>query len=230
MSQKLLLVEDDRGISTPLSLYLKNSGYEVILCENGLDVEWVLAEEKPEIIILDINLPGKTGVEICRDIRAKSNIPIVMLSARESEEDKVTLLELGADDYVSKPFSSRELIARISAVLKRAKWKREWKTTNKEIEFWKIALDLRNMTIQISGDDIPLTKTEFALLEYFIKNCRGVIKRESVMKDIIGYENYIYDRTIDTHVKNLRKKLEWAIDIETVRGVWYRISPINSQL
>ncbi len=223
---KLLLIEDDSGISTPLSLYLQNAGYEVILCERWDTAEDVFQREKPAIIILDINLPGKTGIEICRDIRAKSSTPIIMLSARESEEDKVALLELGADDYVSKPFSSRELVARIAAVMKRAQAKKETKNT-KEIEFWKLWIDTKNMIVMTSGVEVILTKTEFSLLEYFIKNAKGIIKRESLMKDIIGYDNYIYDRTIDTHVKNLRKKLEWSIDIETVRGVWYRVNPIN---
>lgn len=224
---KLLLIEDDSGISTPLSLYLENAGYDVIVCERGDEAEEVFLREKPAIIILDINLPGKTGIEICRDIRAKSTTPIIMLSARESEEDKVTLLELGADDYVSKPFSSRELVARIAAVMKRAQTKKENTGKNKELEFWKIVIDTKNMVALVSGTEITLTKTEFSLLEYFVKNAKWVIKRDALMKDIIGYDNYIYDRTIDTHVKNLRKKLEWAIDIETVRGVWYRVSPVN---
>lgn len=223
---KLLLVEDDTGISTPLSLYLENAWYEVFLCNNWEDAEATFNKEKPGIIILDINLPWKNWIEICKDIRQKSAVPIIMLSARESEEDKVTLLELWADDYVSKPFSSRELVARIAAVLKRAQWKKDSWIKNKEIEFWKISIDTKNMTTQVWWYDIILTKTEFSLLEYFVKNAKGVIKRESLMKDIIWYDNYIYDRTIDTHVKNLRKKLEWSIDIETVRGVWYRVSPI----
>jgi two-component system, OmpR family, response regulator RegX3 len=224
---KLLLVEDDSGISTPLSLYLENAGYEVILCRDGALVEELFASEKPAIVILDINLPGKTGIEICRDIRTKSDTPIIMLSARESEEDKVTLLELGADDYVAKPFSSRELVARITAVMKRARGKKENKSWNRELEFGKIKIDTKNMTASVSDVEIILTKTEFSLLEYFVKNAKWVIKRESLMKDIIGYDNYIYDRTIDTHVKNIRKKLEWSIEIETVRGVWYRVNSID---
>ena len=132
---KLLLIEDDSGIHTPLSLYLQNAGYDVVVCERGDEAEDVFQREKPAIIILDINLPGKTGIDICRDIRSKSTTPIIMLSARESEEDKVTLLELGADDYVSKPFSSRELVARIAAVMKRAQTKKENTGKNKELEF-----------------------------------------------------------------------------------------------
>lgn len=224
---KLLLIEDDEGISTPLSLYLENAWYETIICPNGWDALTVFWDTKPAIVILDINLPGKTGVDICHDIRAISQTPIIMLSARESEEDKVRLLELWADDYVAKPFSPRELVARIAAVIKRSSLKKEWqKNTTKLLEFWKIKVDIKNLVITIWWEEVILTKTEFSLLEYFVKNAKWIIKREILMKEIIWYDNYVYDRTIDTHVKNLRKKLEWSIEIETVRWVWYRVSPV----
>ena len=116
----ILLVEDDEGIITPLTLYLEQSGLTVVVCRDGESAVSMVKELKPTLVILDINLPGKNGVEICQDLRAFTKIPIIILSARESEEDKVTLLELGADDYVSKPFSPRELVARITAVLKRS--------------------------------------------------------------------------------------------------------------
>jgi two-component system response regulator VicR len=224
---KILLIEDDSWIHVPLSLYLQNAWYEVIVCNNGNDADDLYNKEKPSIIILDINLPWKNGIEICRDLRKKTNTPIIVLSARESEEDKVTLLDLGADDYVSKPFSSRELVARISAINKRTQWKKEGVNKNKEIDYWRIHIDTKNMIVQSWEMEVTLTKTEFSLLEYFVRNSKSIIKRDSLMKDIIGYDNYIYDRTIDTHVKNLRKKLEWSIDIETVRGIWYRVNQIN---
>lgn len=223
---KLLLIEDDDGISTPLSLYLENAQYEVILCPDWDDALDVFQTEKPSVIILDINLPGKSGVDICQEIRAISSVPIIMLSARESEEDKVRLLELWADDYMSKPFSPRELVARIAAVMKRVSQKKESKTNGKHLQFGPITVDTKNFTASRGTDEIILTKTEFALLEYFIKNAKWVIKRETLMKEIIGYDNYVYDRTIDTHVKNLRKKLDGAIEIETVRGIGYRVSEV----
>lgn len=224
---KLLLIEDDEGISTPLSLYLENAWYETIICNRGDQAMDIFTEIKPTIVILDINLPGKSWVDICHDIRAVSSTPIIMLSARESEEDKVRLLELGADDYVAKPFSPRELVARIAAVVKRSSIKKETqKNNNKLLTFWKILLDTKNFIGTVGWNEVTLTKTEFSLLEYFIKNAKWIIKRDILMKEIIWYDNYVYDRTIDTHVKNLRKKLEWAIEIETVRGVWYRVNPI----
>lgn len=222
---KVLLIEDDTGIITPLSLYIKQSGYEILVCTDGVDAFDTYTTFKPHIIILDINLPGKSGIDICREIRVISDTPIIILSARESENDKVTLLELGADDYVSKPFSPRELMARISAILKRTELKKKNKS-HKWTVFWNIEIDTKNFIATKNGEDIKLTKTEFAILEYFIKNSKNVIKRDSLMKDIIGYENYLYDRTIDTHVKNLRKKLGESIDIETIRWIGYRINEI----
>lgn len=219
---KVLLIEDDSGIITPLSLYIEQSGYELRIVTDGNEAGDAYLEFKPNIIILDINLPGKNGIEICSDIRKLNDTPIIVLSARESEEDKVTLLELWADDYVAKPFSPRELMARISAILKRTEQKKKPKT--KQITFGSIEMDNKNFIVTKGGEEVKLTKTEFAILEYLIKNAGWVIKRESLMKDIIGYENYLYDRTIDTHIKNLRKKLEWAIEIETIRGIGYRIS------
>lgn len=218
----LLLIEDDSGIITPLSAYLKQAWHTVSVCSNGLKALECFSEEKPQLVILDINLPGKNGIEICREIRTNSKVPIIILSARESEDDKVQLLELGADDYVAKPFSPRELVARITAVAKRAEEKKDAKNT-KTLTLGTVEIDSKNHIALLSGEEIKLTKTEFAILEYLLKNSKGVIKRDSLMKDIIGYDNYLYDRTIDTHIKNLRKKLEGAIEIETIRGVGYRV-------
>ena len=220
----LLLVEDDDGIITPLSMYLEQSWFHLVVCKNGDEALGVFRREKPSVIILDINLPGKNGIEVCREIREINTTPIIVLSARESEDDKVTLLELGADDYVSKPFSSRELVARIHAVVKRSEVKKEQRAWGgKWISFWNILLDAKTHIATLDGVELKLTKTEFALLEYFMKNSKIVIKRDALMKDIIGYNQYLYDRTIDTHVKNLRKKLGTALEIETIRWVGYRV-------
>lgn len=219
---KILLIEDDVGIVTPLLKYIEQAGYESVHCGNGALALSTFEEEKPTLVILDINLPWKNGIEICEDIRAHSDVPIIILSARESEDDKVHLLELGADDYVSKPFSPRELMARVATVIKRTDARKKTKN-GKILTLWSINIDTKNFIVDIAGEDIKLTKTEFAILEYFAKNSDTVIKRESLMKNIIGYDNYVYDRTIDTHVKNLRKKLWESIEIETLRGIGYRI-------
>ncbi len=219
----ILLIEDDIGIVTPLSLYLEQAGHTVATCMDGNDALDSYKSEKPELIILDINLPHKNGVEICREIRLLAKTPIIILSARESEDDKVELLELGADDYVSKPFSSRELVARITAVAKRAEEKKDISKKDKIITFWNLSLDTKNYSVSLAWEEIKMTKTEYAILEYLIKNAKTVIKRESLMKNIMGYDNYIYDRTIDTHIKNIRKKLDTSINIETIRGIGYKI-------
>ncbi len=219
----LLLVEDDAGIITPLSLYLEQAGHTIVVCSDGSLAKEIFQKEKPGLVILDINLPGKNGIEICEEIRLSSTVPIIVLSARASEDDKVKLLELGADDYVSKPFSPRELVARITAVAKRAEERKENGKKDKMLSFGNITLDTKNYLAFVSGEEIKLTKTEFAILEYCIKNAKSVIKRDVLMKNIIGYENYLYDRTIDTHIKNIRKKLDTSINIETIRGIGYRV-------
>ncbi len=183
----------------------------------------VFKTEKPALIILDLNLPWKNGIEICREIRTTSKTPIIILSARESEDDKVELLDLWADDYLAKPFSPRELIARIHAITKRIDQQKEPKNT-KLLSFGTISIDNKNHICLLNEKEIKLTKTEFSILEYLIKNAKWVVKRDALMKDIIGYDNYLYDRTIDTHIKNLRKKVDGAIEIETIRGIGYRIS------
>ena len=161
------------------------------------------------------------------EIRKESETPIIVLSARDSEDDKLTLFELGVDDYVAKPFSARELLARMAAVIKRTESRKKIAPNAKIITLGNIEIDSKAFTAKKAGEEIRLTKTEFSILEYCAKNAHNVIKRESIMKDVMGYDNYVYDRTIDTHMKNIRKKLENAIDIETVRGVGYRIHVNN---
>lgn len=223
--KKILIIEDDLWILTPLSLYLSKSDFEVVTCENWLDAMKIFLELKPELIILDINLPWKNGIEICREIREIDSTPIIILSARLDEEDKIMTLDLWADDYVSKPFSPRELLARINSVLKRVGQLNNISTSSpKNTLFKTINLDLSNYELFVDGVNIKVTKTEFLLLKYMIDNKNEVILREKVMKEIMWYDNYLYDRTIDTHVKNLRKKLWDAIIIETIRWIWYKIS------
>ncbi|MDD2566027.1 MAG: response regulator transcription factor [Candidatus Gracilibacteria bacterium] len=221
--QKILIIEDDEGILNSLELYFKQSEFEVMLCDNGLDAMDKFKQFEPDLIILDINLPGKDGITIAGEIRETSSTPIIILSARGREEDKVMALDLGADDYVSKPFSPRELLARVKSVLKRIGVNSS-SDTQKYLIFKTIELDIHNFELKVSGNPIKATKTEFLLLKYMIDNKDEVILREKVMKEIMGYDNYLYDRTIDTHVKNLRKKLGDSISIETIRGIGYKIS------
>lgn len=226
----LLLVEDDVAIQTSLGLYLGNSGYEVISAYRGDTAVGLYVEKKPDLIILDINLPGKDGITLCREFREIGDTPIIMLSARGAEDDKIETLELGADDYMAKPFSPRELVARIKAVLKRYE-QRDASEKNlfeegKEVRIGDFRIDPAGYQVFISGKEVRFTKTEFLLLYRLAKEVGKIISRETLMKEIMGYDNYLYDRTIDTHVKNVRKKLEGALLLETVRGVGYRLEPV----
>ncbi|MDD2892106.1 MAG: response regulator transcription factor [Candidatus Gracilibacteria bacterium] len=222
----ILLVEDDSGIVDSLSLYLAKSDIKMSTAHNGEEAVNIFKDSETtfDLIILDLNLPKKDGFSVCKEIRETSIVPIIILSARDNEDDKVRALELGADDYISKPFSPRELVARIGAILKRL-GKPATSSSQKEgiVSFESIKLDLGEYILKISDEIIKVTKTEFLILAYLIEHKDHIVARETLMKEIIGYDHYIYDRTIDTHMKNLRKKIGDAATIETVRGIGYRI-------
>lgn len=217
----VLIIEDDIGISDSLQLYLENSNYTVDILESGEKAVEKCISGKYQLIILDINLPVKDGITICKEVRAVSDVPIIMLTARTGEFDRINGLEIWADDYVSKPFSPRELIARIQNILKRTQIKN---IHNTNIIIWDIEIDLKKLSVTKSNIPLNFTKNEFDILKSIAEKKWEIITRESLMTDVIGYENYAFDRTIDTHIKNIRKKL-WNKDIIlTIRGVWYRIN------
>ncbi|MDD2916604.1 MAG: response regulator transcription factor [Candidatus Gracilibacteria bacterium] len=224
----ILLVEDDPGIVKGLSLYLSQSDFKMSIAQDGEEALMLFHTNGPtyDIIILDLNLPKKDGFSVCEDIRGMSNIPIIILSARDNENDKVRALELGADDYISKPFSPRELMARIHAILKRLGQKITEEKKDNILVFENLELNLEEHILKISQNPMKVTKTEFLILAYLIEHQNHIVERETLMKEIIGYEHYLYDRTIDTHMKNLRKKLGESANIETIRGIGYRIAKI----
>lgn len=205
----VLLVEDDLAIRTPLSMYLENAGYRTVGIGNGLEALPFLRTNGADLAILDINLPGKDGLTLCREIRSEFPLPIIMLSARGSEEDKLTAFGSGADDYVPKPFSPRELVARVATVLKRAapKPSAAESTSLTDVSVGPLRLEGANYRAFVSDAEAKLTKTEFLLLHRLARDAGKVVERETLMKETFGYGNYLYDRTIDTHVKNLRKKI-----------------------
>jgi len=221
--KKILIIEDDIWILNSLGSYISGSGFGLSTCEDWLEALNIFNTFKPDLVVLDINLPGKNWIEICKEIRQISNIPIIILSARGDEEDKILALDLWADDYVSKPFSPRELLARINSVLKRFSNNKEVDKLDNFLHYNNIELDLKNFMLKINWVEIKTTKTEFMLLKYIIEKKDEEILRENLMKDIMGYDHYIYDRTIDTHIKNLRKKVWNEIEIKTVRWIWYKI-------
>lgn len=220
--QKILIIEDDVGISNSLKLYLENSNFEVSILNTGKNATQTILENKFDLIILDINLPEKNGITICTEVRLTSNIPIVMLTARDSELDKVIGLEIGADDYISKPFSPRELLARINTILRRSKPSPV--SSNDILKIQDIEIDTKKIIVKKNGQDIALTKNEFEILKKLVQENGEMVERDTLMKDIIWYDNYAFDRTIDTHIKNIRKKLQNKDIIITIRWLWYRLN------
>jgi len=223
---KIQIIEDDRDIVEMIEYNLKEEGYQTLHAfdgENGIELA---KREKPDLIILDIMLPAIDGFEVCKTLKQQQStvhIPIIILSAKSRETDKVVGLELGADDYVTKPFSPRELIARIKAVLRR----NQEQQPRREITRGQIVIDGTKHKVLVKGQEVELTATEFRLLEGLAKR-PGVVLSRSQLLDAVGTdESMVYDRTIDAHVKSLRRKLGRAKDyIETVRGIGYRFREI----
>jgi two-component system response regulator BaeR len=227
---KILIVEDDFWISESLKLYLENSSYQVELYHSW---EWVIEQIKkhiPELIILDVNLPWKSWFEVCKDVREFSKIPIIMLTARTAEGDTIKWFESGADDYIGKPFSPRELLARIQSIFRRHKETplepqndlnstEEWVLKYKNIE-----IHTNKYLVKVSWKEVALTKNEFDIFRKIVQENWKIVSRETIMKEIIWYSDYRFDRTIDTHIKNIRRKV-WLKDcIVTIRSEWYRLN------
>ncbi|MGE5580308.1 MAG: response regulator [Bacillota bacterium] len=222
---KVLVVDDDQNVLELVKLYSEREGFEVVGVTNG---DMVLAEfdrENPDVVILDLMLPGKDGLTLCRDLRAIRMIPIIMLTAKGEEADRVLGLEMGADDYVSKPFSPRELVARIKAVLRRTRavdGETTWKLKYPGLE---IQADSRR--VLVNGADTALTPKEFDLLNYLAQNPRRVFTREELLAGVWGYDFFGDQRTVDVHVRRLRAKMT-ALPHEyltTVWGVGYQFTP-----
>ncbi len=224
----ILLIEDDDWIIKSLSLYLAQGDNKISIARDGEQALEIFKQSGSHIdlIILDLNLPKKDGFSVCKEIRETSSTPIIVLSARDNEDDKVRALELGADDYISKPFSPRELMARIWAILKRLGKQATTEKKETHLTFGNMALDMSEYLLKILDEVIKVTKTEFLILAYLVERAGHIVERETLMKEIIGYDHYLYDRTIDTHMKNLRKKIGSAANIETVRGIGYRITKV----
>lgn len=219
--KKILIIEDDLGISGSLKLYLENSWFEVILYSTWEKAIEFIKETLPDLIILDLNLPWKDWIEITKELRETDNTPIVMLTARTSELDKIRWLEIWADDYVAKPFSPRELLARINTIIRRISW---LESASNLIKIFDLEVDLEKKIVTKNNQILSLTSNEFEILKKLIEEKWWVVSRETIMKDIIWYDNYVYDRTIDTHMKNLRKKIGSSDYITTIRWIWYRLN------
>jgi len=223
MSVQILVVEDEPAIATGLRDDLELEGYKVTVSGNGAEAADLALEKAFDLVILDVMLPGKTGYDVCREIRGeKPGLPIIMLTARSHEAEKVLGLELGADDYVTKPFSPVELRARIKALLRRS--------TRKEStlhQFGDFVLNLERMELQQGDRIIELTALEFKLLGSLVRNAGRVLNRDQLLDLVWGRNAVLTDRVIDTHIANLRKKLQsrGADHISSIRGVGYRFDP-----
>jgi two-component system response regulator RegX3 len=224
---RVLVVEDEDSISDPLSYMLRNEGFEVAVAATGPDALEEFDRHGADLVLLDLMLPGLPGTEVCRQLRNRSAVPVIMLTAKDSEIDKVVGLELGADDYVTKPFSSRELVARIRAVLRRHGQLEEPDDT--ALEAGPVRMDVERHTVSVSGDSVQLPLKEFELLEMLLRNAGRVLTRMQLIDRVWGAD-YVGDtKTLDVHVKRLRAKIEPDPGLPrylvTVRGLGYKFEP-----
>ncbi|MBN9654398.1 response regulator transcription factor [Halobacillus sp. GSS1] len=226
MAQKILVVDDEKPIADILKFNLEKEGYDVVCAYDGDEAIAKADAEEPELILLDIMLPNKDGNEVCREVRKRHNMPIIMLTAKDAEIDKVLGLEMGADDYVTKPFSNRELIARVKANLRRQQQEPEDSAQQtKDIEIGRLAIHPDAYTVTRDGNHIELTHREFELLHYLARHIGQVMTREHLLETVWGYDYYGDVRTVDVTVRRLREKIEenpsnpmWIV---TRRGVGY---------
>ncbi|MCY4621281.1 MAG: response regulator transcription factor [bacterium] len=219
----VVVVEDDPNIAGLVDMYLRRDGYRVYKAADGATGLDRIKQYRPELVILDIGLPGDLdGIQLCRELRATSDVPIIMLTARDGEIDRIVGLELGADDYVTKPFSPRELVARIRAVLRRSH-RGALATLPPILEIGEAEVDTDRREVRLRGDPVPVTAREFDLLQYLAENMGIALSRRQLLDGVWGWDWVGDERTVDVHVFQLRKKLGDALTITTVRGVGYRL-------
>jgi two-component system alkaline phosphatase synthesis response regulator PhoP len=221
-SKKVLVVDDDVKTVELVRLYLDRDGYQVLTAYDGVEALRLARESYPDLIVLDLMLPDIDGLEVCRTLRHESDVPIIMLTARTTDQDKLTGLDIGADDYVTKPFSHKELTARVRAVLRRLPGERG----PEEIKSGELSMNFTTHEAWFAGRPLSLTSVEFKLLGILAKEPGRVFSRANLIEEALGYDFEGFDRTIDVHVLNLRRKLEpdpsHPIYIKTVYGVGYK--------
>jgi DNA-binding response OmpR family regulator len=217
----VLVIEDDRNIADLLDLYLRNAGFRVLQAADGVRGLEIVGNERPVLVLLDLGLPGSLdGVEVCRELRRRGNVPIIIVTARDDEVDRVLGLELGADDYVTKPFSPRELVARVRAVLRRTDG--PGRDGDEPVSVGSVTVDPLRREVTAAGEQVVLTAREFDLLLHFAENTGIVFSRRQLLDAVWG-DGWIGDeRTVDVHVRQLRRKLGDAFPLTTVWGIGYR--------
>ncbi len=226
-NETILFVEDDPQDQTIVTAALENEGYAVDVAATGEEALAYLQEQQPGLVVLDLILPGMDGLEVCRQIRIHHDLPVIMLTAKDDEVDRVVGLELGADDYVTKPFSIRELVARVRALLRRTIFTQRAVAHKQHLSYPGLELDLPTRILEVNSEQVHLTPKEFDLLYFLAGDPGAVFTREDIIRTVWGYEPVGGDlRTVDTHVKRLRSKLEESFEvpwrIATVWGVGYR--------
>lgn len=222
---KILIVEDEEALSDPLAFLLGREGFQTVVVDNGLDARPTFEREGADLVLLDVMLPGMPGTEVCRKLREVSSVPIIMLTAKDSELDKVFGLELGADDYVTKPYSARELIARIRAVLRRRSAEPDT-PTDAVLTGGPVRMDIDRHVVTVNGEEVPMPLKEFELLEILLRNVGRVMTRGQLIERVWGAD-YVGDtKTLDVHIKRLRSKIEPDSSapryVVTVRGLGYK--------
>jgi DNA-binding response OmpR family regulator len=223
-TQTVLVVEDESSIASFVALYLKNAGYAVRTAANGNEALAQAAAAQPALIVLDLMLPDIDGIEVCRRIRKSSDVPILMLTARDEDVDKIIGLEVGADDYLTKPFNPRELVARVKSILRRAGPERR-QIESKQLAHGDLAVDAGRREVRVAGTEVQLAPKEFDLLWELLDHRGLVLTRDQLLERVWGYTFAGDTRTVDVHVRQLRRKLGDASPIVTVWGVGYKVSP-----
>lgn len=226
MKYKIAVIEDDRDINELIAYNLQKEGYNIVRSLDGAQGLFLIQKERPDLVLLDLMLPGMDGLEICQALKnadATKEIPIIMITAKGEESDIVVGLQIGADDYISKPFSIKVLLARVKAVFRRGKQMRQTTTSQSVRDFGVIVIDLLKHKISIKGEAVTFTAIEFAIIEFLSRSPGRVYTRDQILDNVWKEGKFIIDRAVDVHVRGLRKKMGAAADfIETVRGVGYR--------
>lgn len=222
---KILVVEDEASLREPLIFLLQKEGFKTMEAKDGEEAIVLFRSANPDIVLLDLMLPGKSGIEVCREIREHSNTPIIMVTAKDSEVDRVVGLEIGADDYIVKPYSTRELIARVRAVLRRGTEQKSL-STGMVITGGSVSLDPERHRVTVNGESVSMPLKEFELLEYLMENQGRVLTRGQIIDRIWGTDYFGDTKTLDVHIKRLRTKIEADSaepkHILTIRGLGYK--------
>lgn len=217
-NEKIMIVDDDANICELIRLYLEKEKYSTVIVNDGLEAVGSFTEYRPDLVLLDIMLPGLDGWQVCRKIRSISNVPIIMLSAKGETFDKVLGLELGADDYIVKPFETKEVLARIKAVLRRSAGSAADRI--KEVHYDKLSINLTNYELRVNGVQIDTPPKELELIFHLASNPNRVFTRDQLLDEVWGFDYYGDSRTVDVHIKRLREKLEGVSDKWELKTVW----------